>query len=187
LADSEARVVFHPKAYHSRCMGNCCGRLSFGNDIVAPGNSTKKTNQSINSMTPPIVQHFYLRTSTAGLLTKDGAPVPPEHRGHPVGVIAMTFMPNGTIRFSGSLVSKKDVFLKKTGVAKAHGRLANDATAAELPVEQFKTFTTASLAATLGLYTKHGNRFNEIDWQRAELTKLSALDSLEARCGKQPA
>jgi len=138
-------------------------------------------------MTPSIVQHFYLRTSTAGLVGKDGTPVPPDHRGHPVGVLAMTFTPKGTIRFSGSLVSKKDVFLKKTGVAKAHGRLSNDSTSAEVPVDQFKAMDTCLLAATIGLYTRRGNRFHEIDWARAEKTKLSALDSLEARCGKTPA
>lgn len=159
--------------------------------IIPPNDKNKNADsmstEAINPGNSTITQHFFLRTSTAGQLTKAGTPIPPEHNGHPVGVIAMTFGPNGNVRFAGSMVSRKDVFVKKTGVAKAHGRLRNEETSVELPAEAFKKADTTFLAAQLGLYTHRGNHFQSVDWSRANKTKASAVESLEARLGLKPA
>lgn len=128
----------------------------------------------------PFVQHFYLRNLTAGKYTKAGVPIPKEFNGPPVGVIAFQFIPGSRVRVAGSMVSRKDAFVKKTGVAKAHGRLLDVAASLEMPVADFKTHTAASIASMLGLYAS-GNHFCSINWVQADNTKSFAMQSLEAR------
>ena len=62
-------------------------------------------------------QYFYLR------LEKGETNCNSNHLQPPVGVVAFSQKEDGSIRVAVSIVSKKDQFVKKTGVAKALGRL----------------------------------------------------------------
>lgn len=132
-------------------------------------------------------QHFYLRLNNDGRTTKHGTPVPSTYLGAPVGVVAFRASDNpGFVRVAASMVSRKDTFFKKTGVAKAVG-LSKAKGAREIPIEELRNTTTAALAAKLGLYSRSGNYFGQIDWTKADHTKASALESFEARLALKPA
>lgn len=142
----------------------------------------------MNSDSKPATQHFYLRLSNEGRTTKHGTPIPSEYLGAPVGVIAFRANANpGFVVVSGSMVSRKDTFVKKTGVAKALGRLNNDDTTLTLSLDELKSISASDLAAKLGLYTRTGNHFAYVNWNRANSTKASAIESFEARQAQVPA
>ncbi len=142
----------------------------------------------MNSDSKPATQHFYLRLSNDGRTTKHGTPIPSEYLGAPVGVIAFRANTDpGSVVVSGSMVSRKDTFVKKTGVAKALGRLNNDDTTITLTLDELKNISASDLAAKLGLYTRTGNHFRYVNWNRANSTKASAIESFEARQAQAPA
>ncbi|RTL07792.1 hypothetical protein EKK58_01205 [Candidatus Dependentiae bacterium] len=142
----------------------------------------------MNSDSKSATQHFYLRLNTAGLTTKHGTPIPAEYLGAPVGVIAFRANPNpGFVTVAGSMVSRKDTFIKKTGVAKALGRLNDEGSTLDLPLTELKGISTADLAAKLGLFTRNGNHFTQVNWRKADSTKASAIESFEARQAQVPA
>lgn len=133
------------------------------------------------------VQHFYLRLSNDGKTTKHGVPIPAEYLGQPVGVIAFRAHAPGIVAVSGSMVSRKDTFVKRTGVAKAHGRLADDDNCLHISVDELKQIQPQELVAQLGLMTRTGNHFNQVNWSKAQHTKASAIESFEARQAQVPA
>lgn len=142
----------------------------------------------MNSDSKPATQHFYLRLSNDGRTTKHGTPIPNEYLGAPVGVIAFRASENpGAVVVSGSMVSRKDTFVKKTGVAKAIGRLHNDDSTITLTLDELKATSAVDLAAKLGLFTRTGNYFTQVNWLRANSTKASAVESFEARQAQVPA
>lgn len=142
----------------------------------------------MNSDSKPATQHFYLRLSNDGRTTKHGTPIPSEYLGAPVGVIAFRASENpGIVIVSGSMVSRKDMFVKKTGVAKAVGRLNNCDTRLSLTMDELRTTDVAVMATMLGLRSPTGNHFRKVDWSRANSTKASAVESFEARQAQVPA
>ena len=129
-------------------------------------------------------QHFFLR-----LQPNDA---PQAGRGAPVGVIAFKFDPANpkVVHVAGSMVSRKDTFVRDAGVAKAYGRLSSDETHVSMPIDQFKATPIDEIAATIGLhpsYNVNTNHFRAVDWKKANITKTSAIDSLEARLAQSPA
>lgn len=142
----------------------------------------------MNSNSKTATQHFYLRLSNDGRTAKNGTPIPPEYLGAPVGVIAFRASSDpSVVVVSGSMVSRKDVFIKKTGVAKAIGRLANEDNTLTMPISELRALDTSALAAKLGLFTRTGNHFTQVNWIRANSTKASAIESFEARQAQVPA
>lgn len=134
------------------------------------------------------VQHFYLRLPNNGQLNKHGVPTPPDHLGRPVGVIAFKMGEDAScVTVSASMVSRKDPFEKKKGVAKAVGRLDTPIHRLHMRLDEFRKTTPAELAARLGLYTRSGNYFSDVDWVKADKTKASAIESFEARLAQTPA
>lgn len=127
-----------------------------------------------------IIQHFYLRL--ARNLTK----CPLGHRTPPVGVIVVSYT-GGTevLRLSGSLVSKKDTFIKKAGTAIAINRLRS-ATKSLLLLPEVETCSVRCLARLLGLATAKGNYFNSVDWAQADISLATVRKIIHAKLFPRP-
>ena len=113
-------------------------------------------------------QYFYLR------LEKEYTNCNPEHLQPPVGVVAFSQEQDGGIRVAVSIVSKKDQFVKKTGVAKALGRLKSRTQWIQIDrsVPMYLYDIAVLLVPGLGgtsIYSKDNN-FYRIDWNAANET-----------------
>ncbi len=137
----------------------------------------KKQHMSLTNSSVPVVQYFYIRKANNCSST---------HRGAPVGVIAFTPDPDApnVFRVAGSMVSRKDLFVKATGVAKAVGRLNGDY--AVFGKTEFENMPLYQVIANLDLASVRGNFYSEVDWSLGDKTKQSAITSLEARCASTP-
>ena len=119
-------------------------------------------------------QHFYLR------LAREHAVCPSDHKTHPVGIIAFRKTEDGKLRVAGSMVSKKDMFLKKAAIGIVTGRL-NSKAACEYTPGSLSLSSAEEVAADVGLYTEKANYFNEVDWTEADKTLRTALDIYNKR------
>lgn len=135
------------------------------------------------------VQYFFLRlpqSKTCSCALSKG-PYRKQTSAHPVGVIAFTrekteFDPS-LIRVAGSMVSKKDVFDKKIGVARAIGRLKSASKSLTFTEPEFSDISVMGLLDDLNLVPNRGssNYADDLDYDRAEKTFKKTVEVFRSR------